>query len=169
MNRVHLTAWMAAVAVGLLGCEYDLDTAAFEPLAREAGPGYHIVEPIDQIDWRDGPVGLPPGSEFAVLEGDPAEPEIFTMYLRLPDGYVIPPHWHPNVERVTVLRGTFHLGHGSRFDADATQALPAGSYTSMPAGMEHFAFAEGETMLQLTSIGPWEIEYIDPADDPRLE
>jgi hypothetical protein len=33
--------------------------------------------------------------------------------------------------------------------------------------MHHFAWAEGETELQISSIGPWGITYLNPADDPR--
>jgi hypothetical protein len=60
-----------------------------------------------------------------------------------------------------------NLGTGNRFDAAATKALPAGTYSSMPPKMTHFAWMTGETVLQLTSIGPWEVIYVDPADDPR--
>ena len=76
-------------------------------------------------------------------------------------------HWHPNVERVTVLSGTFHLGHGEVVDMDKVESLEPGSYTSMPPGMRHFAIAEGETIVQLTTVGPWEIHYVNPDDDPR--
>lgn len=34
--------------------------------------------------------------------------------------------------------------------------------------MVHYAYADGETIVQLNSIGPWDIEYVDAADDPRL-
>ncbi len=30
------------------------------------------------------------------------------------------------------------------------------------AGIVHYAIAEGETVIQLTSVGPWIINYIDP-------
>lgn len=131
------------------------------------GPERQILIPAEEVAWRPGPASLPAGSEYAVLEGDPGESGMFVMRLRLPDGFIIPPHTHPNVERVTVVSGVFNLGHGARFSRDHTARLPAGSFTSMPPGMQHFAVAEGETVIQLTSIGPWEINYINPADDPR--
>lgn len=86
----------------------------------------------------------------------------------MPDGFQIAPHWHPNVERVTVISGTFRLGHGEELDSQAATPLEPGSYVSMPPGMRHFAIAEGETIIQLTSIGPWIINYVNPADDPRI-
>ena len=121
----------------------------------------------DQITWKEGPASLPAGAKFAVLEGDPAKTGFFTLRLRLPDGYRIPPHWHPKVEHVTVLSGTFNLGMGRAFDQKATQELPAGTFGFWPAGMNHFAWAKGETVVQLHGFGPWAINYINPADDPR--
>lgn len=135
--------------------------------ALKLGPDHHITHGADQIPWKDGPRSLERGAQMAVLEGDPSKRELFTMRLKLPDGYRIAPHWHPNYERVTVPSGTFRLGHGDRFDAAAAEPLDAGSYTTMPPKMRHFAIAEGETIIQLTSVGPWKINYVNPDDDPR--
>ncbi len=142
-------------------------TVALDRAAPEFGPEKHIFVPVDDIEWAPGPASLADGSEYAVLEGDPEAEGLFVMRLKLPDGFQIQPHTHPNFERVTVISGTFNLGMGEQFDADAAHTLKAGSFTSMPPGMVHFAHAEGETVVQLTSIGPWEIHYINPEDDPR--
>ncbi|HSP58926.1 MAG TPA: cupin domain-containing protein, partial [Halomonas sp.] len=91
----------------------------------------------------------------------------FTMRLRLEDGYEIKPHIHPAYERVTVLSGTLHFAHGEEYDAEATQALSEGGYAIMAPGEPMFGYAEGETVFQLHGEGPWGIEYIVPADDPR--
>ncbi|MFW6076903.1 MAG: cupin domain-containing protein [Hyphomicrobiales bacterium] len=131
------------------------------------GPQQHIAYTPGQMQWEDGPASLPPGCEWVVLEGDPSEPGMFAMRLRFPDGYRIPPHWHPNYERINVISGTFHLGMGGMFDEDALERFEAGSYTVMPSRMRHFVVAEGETVIQITTVGPWEINYVNPADDPR--
>ena len=136
-------------------------------LIRDVGPEKALIYPPGAVEWQPGPASLEPGAEFAVLEGDPAEVGVFTLRIRMPDGYVINPHWHPGVERLTVLSGTFRLGHGDVLDSAAAQPLPAGSHFSMPPGMRHYAVTEGETVVQLSSIGPWEINYVNPADDPR--
>jgi len=49
----------------------------------------------------------------------------------------------------------------------ASPALPAGTYSSMAPKMTHFAYMTGETILQLSTIGPWTITYVHPEDDPR--
>jgi quercetin dioxygenase-like cupin family protein len=63
------------------------------------------------------PAFLPPGAQLAVLEGDPtATKGDFTIRLKMPNGYRIPPHWHPNRENATVLSGNFKVGMGDAFD-----------------------------------------------------
>lgn len=121
----------------------------------------------DQLKWQEGPPSLPKGAMIAALEGDPTKEGPFTFRAKLPDGYRIPPHTHPKVERVTVISGTFHLGMGEKFDESAAKKLPAGTYGYWPAGMKHFAFAEGETIIQLHGTGPWSIQYVNSEDDPR--
>ena len=125
------------------------------------------IHTLESIPWRDGPASLPPGAKLAVLEGDPSKEGFFTMRLRLPDGYQIPPHTHPKVEHIAVISGTFQFGMGEKFDKSATRAMPAGTFGYWPAGMKHFVWADGETVVQLHGYGPWKIVYLNPEDDPR--
>jgi quercetin dioxygenase-like cupin family protein len=106
---------------------------------------------------------------IAVLEGDPSKEGPFVFRVKVPDGYRIPPHTHPKPERVTVISGTFHLGMGETFDEKKGTALPAGTYGQWPAGMKHFVWVKGETVVQFHGSGPWVIEYLDPRDDPRKQ
>jgi quercetin dioxygenase-like cupin family protein len=115
----------------------------------------------------DGPPSLPPGAKVAVLEGDPSKPGPFVMRAKFPDGYKIPPHTHPQTERLTVLSGSLRLGMGEKFDVKHAAELTAGTYAALPPGMKHFAWAEGETVIQVHGVGPWTIDYLNPADDPR--
>jgi len=120
-----------------------------------------------EIQWREGPPSLPKGVQMAVLEGDPAQPGLFTLRFRFPDGFRVAPHRHTQTEHATVISGVLHLGMGERFDRETARALGAGSFGFWPAGTPHFAWAEGETILQLQGLGPWTITYVNPADDPR--
>lgn len=151
---------LAVALVLVLGAARDDRPGAQSAHAR------HSVTLPDDVKWEDSPA-LPPGAKVAILEGDPTKEGYFAMRARLPDGYRIPPHFHPGHERVTVLSGTFHLGQGDKFDKSATKALPAGSYSTMEPGMHHFAWASGDTVLQINTLGPWGITYVNPADDPR--
>jgi len=121
----------------------------------------------DDIQWMDGPPSLPKGAKIAVLEGDPAKEGPFVFRVKVPDGYRIPPHTHPKTERVTVISGTFHIGMGNTFDANAARAMPAGTYGHWAPGMKHFVWVKGETIIQFHGDGPWTINYVNPADDPR--
>ncbi len=135
------------------------------PVASENSRKWLIATP-GKIIWRPTNL-LPPGVQIAVLEGDPSKPGFFTMRLKVPNGYRFPAHWHSDTERVTVLSGTLYLGMGDGSNQAATVPLTAGTYSSMPAKTQHFARTEGETILQLSSLGPWTINYVKPSDDPR--
>lgn len=135
----------------------------------QAGASHAIVALPDQITWGPGPASLPPGAKAAVLEGNPGEPGPFTMRVLLPDRYRIPPHFHPAVEHVTVVKGTFKVGMGEKFDAVAMTSLPAGAFAALEPETRHFAESRGETIVQLHGTGPWRITYVNPADDPRKQ
>jgi hypothetical protein len=126
-----------------------------------------VLNTPDKIGWKAGPPSLPKGAQIAVLEGDPAKEGPFVFRVKVPDGYRIPPHTHPKTERVTVLSGTFNIGMGEKFDADITNAMPAGSYGYWKEGMKHFVWTKGETVVQFHGMGPWSIKYVNPDDDPR--
>lgn len=117
----------------------------------------------DDVTWAPGPPSLPKGASIAVLEGDPTQEGPFVFRVKAPDGYRIPLHTHPKTERVTVISGTFHLAMGDM----PAQAMPAGTYGHWPAGMKHHVWVEGETVVQFHGEGPWTINYVNPADDPR--
>lgn len=127
-----------------------------------------VVVPSDSIEWGPGPASIEEGAEAAVLYGNPSAEELFALRLKLPDGYHIAPHNHPRPEIVTILSGTIHLGHGESADRTATEPLATGSFFAFEPGMTHYVYAEGETVIQLNSMGPWAIEYVNDDDDPRM-
>ena len=132
----------------------------------EAAP-QHVVLTPDQLKWSDQmPPGLPAGGQMAVLEGDPAK-GAFTVRLKAPANFVIKPHFHSAGEHITVIEGTFYVGSGDTFEKTKATALPAGGFTAMPAGMRHFAFNDQPCVIQIHSDGPFDITYVNAADDPR--
>lgn len=120
-----------------------------------------------EIQWVDAPPALPAGAKIAVLDGDPNKKGPFTVRLQTPAGYKIQPHTHPTAERITVISGSFHLGMGDKFDQTAGREMSSGGFAVMPAGMKHFAWNDAEAIVQIHSEGPFEIKYVNPADDPR--
>ena len=127
----------------------------------------HVIVRPDAVKWGPAPPGLPAGAQAAVLLGDPGKAAPYVLRVKLPAGYKVPPHWHSTDENVTVIQGTLMVGKGEKFTADAAEALPTGSFMRMPKEMRHFAFAKGETILQVHGIGPFDIHYVNAADDPR--
>ena len=126
----------------------------------------HVMVRPDDVKWGPGPPGLPAGAKAAVISGDPSKAVPYVIRAKLPDGYKVPPHWHSTDENVTVIKGTLMMGKGEKFNDDA-EALPAGSFMRMPKERRHFAWAKGETIIQVHGIGPFDITYVNADDDPR--
>jgi quercetin dioxygenase-like cupin family protein len=135
--------------------------------AEETQSGDMRLYPAPSIEWKAGPAALPPGAKMAVLEGDLTKESPFVVRFQFPDGYHVPPHTHPKTERVTIISGILYLATGEALDRNSAKKLSAGSFGYWPAGMKHTAWSEGETVIQLHGIGPWQINYVNPADDPR--
>ena len=119
-----------------------------------------------EMQWKAGPATLPTRAQIVVLDGDPTKPGPFTIRLKIPPGYQIPPHTHPAAaERITVISGTVRLGIGEKFDGSGGRELKAGDFAVVPAGVPHFASASSEAVLQIHSEGPFERKFVDPAHD----
>jgi quercetin dioxygenase-like cupin family protein len=120
------------------------------------------------LKWEAVP-SLPKGAQIAVIEGSMSQAAPFTIRLKFPANYRIPPHHHPAVERVTVLSGTFNMGIGEKFDQKATHSLPRGGVMIMQPKTPHFAWNKDEVVVQLHGTGPWGVTYVNPKDDPRKQ
>ena len=128
----------------------------------------HVLIENDRFEYLAGPASLAEGAEYAVLYGDPSGDGVFAMRLKLPDGFHIAPHFHGRPEIVTVISGTFRIGMGEEANPDEVTVLQPGGFFAYPPGMAHYAYAEGETVVQLNSTGPWTITYVRDEDDPRV-
>ncbi|MDO8267429.1 MAG: cupin domain-containing protein [Moraxellaceae bacterium] len=131
-----------------------------------ADVGTHRMITPGSLTWVDVP-SLPPGAKIAVLEGSMNEAVPFTVRIKVPANYKVPPHWHPTVERITVLSGTFYMGIGDKLNPATSTGLQPGSMMILQPETHHFAWTKEETTVQLHGTGPWGITYVDPANDPR--
>jgi uncharacterized RmlC-like cupin family protein len=136
--------------------------------ALAASPTPHNAFTPDTVPYGPAPAFLQPGAQLAVLEGDPTAPSgDFTIRLKMPAGYKIAPHWHPNRENVTVISGTLKVGMGDKFDESKMNAFPAGSFAYLDPDMHHYAMASGgEVIVQVHGLSPVQFNYVDPKDDP---
>jgi quercetin dioxygenase-like cupin family protein len=93
---------------------------------------------------------------------------LFVYRLKMPAGYRIPPHLHKASENVTVLSGLFFIGSGDKLDPAGGQELPAGAFLSVPPNHPHYAWVGGaETVVQVHGVGPTDLRFVNPEDDPR--
>lgn len=60
-----------------------------------------------------------------------------------------------------------NIGFGDEFDKGKIQALEAGAFYAGPANHAHFVWTSEETIARFTGIGPFDAQYVNPADDPR--
>ena len=157
MRRLKTTAFVAAVLIA--------SAAAGVALAQK--PADHVAIQASEMKWGAAPPSLPPGAEAVVLDGDPTKAAPFTVRLKFPDGYKVPPHWHPTDERVVVLSGTLSLGVGEKGDTSKMHSLTAGAFAKMPKDVRHYVAAKGATVIQVYGTGPFEVNYVNPNDDPR--
>lgn len=119
------------------------------------------------IQWGDAPPSLPKGAKIAVLHGDPGKPGPFTLRLRAPANYMIPPHTHTQTENLTVIAGTLFLGMGEKMDKAHAKPLNPGGFHYLPGQTAHYAFTKSATIVQVHGEGPFDINYLNPADDPQ--
>jgi quercetin dioxygenase-like cupin family protein len=132
-----------------------------------AGSASGISAKSAALKWMDGPPGLPSGSKFAVVSGDPGKEGTFVIRAKFPAGYAVPAHHHPTDERVAVLSGRLGYGMSDKLDKAKAKTLTAGHHVVMKADMNHWVFARSPTTIQVTGKGPFQIVYVNESDDPR--
>ncbi len=98
---------------------------------------------------------------MAVLQGDPAVAgRPYTIRLSCSSGTKVAPHWHPADENITVIKGDFAIGMGSRWNDASLQDAGTGGYAFTPARMNHFATCKSDAVLQIYGNGPFEINFV---------
>jgi quercetin dioxygenase-like cupin family protein len=132
-----------------------------------ASTSTHVLMQADQLKWGPAPPSLPAGAQAAIVDGDPTKAGAFVIRVKFPDGYAVPPHWHPTIENIVVLGGTLMVGMGEKLNKASMHSLTAGGYSKMPARTPHYVIVKGETTIQVHGMGPFQVTYVNPADDPR--
>ncbi|HWA14504.1 MAG TPA: cupin domain-containing protein [Burkholderiales bacterium] len=124
----------------------------------------------ETIKWAPNK-SAPYGMQVVVLYGDPAKPGPYVFRAKMPSGYKIPPHKHPDERNVTVLKGTYWSGVGERYNPMVMKEFQAGAFYITKANVPHFAWARTEVIIQEMGEGGQDhvIEYVNPDDDPRKQ
>ncbi|HTC95572.1 MAG TPA: cupin domain-containing protein [Terriglobales bacterium] len=154
--------YLVLALIALLCCAGQLLTTAAQSSSHEK----NAFTPAT-IPWGPAPPFVPAGAQLAVLEGNPgASSGDYTVRLKMPAGYRIAPHWHPQRENVTVISGTFKVGMGDTFDKNKMTAFLAGSFAFLDPDMHHYAMAGSEVVVQVHGTAPLQFNYVNPQDDP---
>jgi len=147
--RPHVSSFVtASILIGYI-------CLAQAPRGNNAEPAKIFTQ--STINWKD---------DMAVLSGDPSKPGPFVLRFKMLDAVVVPPHWHPEDENITVIDGVFLMGMGDKFDRSAMTEMPTGSFATMPKEMHHFVSCRGATTVQLHGMGPLVFKWVNPEDDP---
>ncbi|MGH8124367.1 MAG: cupin domain-containing protein [Rhodanobacteraceae bacterium] len=161
-SRWRLASILAFSAAFLMGAA----TAAQPPAADMS---HTALAPAD-LKWMPAPPVLPKGVQIAVLSGNPFAKGFATVRLKIPPHTVFAPHWHPTTERFSVLRGTLYVGMGDKVDKSRAKALPPMGFASVPARHHHWVYSgDQEVVIDLSFYGPFQIHYVNPADDPSRQ
>jgi quercetin dioxygenase-like cupin family protein len=148
-NGLLLAAFASAIVVASVA------------VAQNGAPEVVALTP-DEMKWQSQGVLAAPGLEQANLVGDRAKPGPYTIRIRFPKGYRIPPHTHPDAREVTILSGIYSTGYGERFDPANLKVLPAGSFYTEPANMPHYIEIKQDVVLQVSGTGPSGRKYVNP-------
>jgi len=152
-NRFVGVCWAViastALAVGLRGQDQ-----------KQSADTHNIVHARD-LKWTP----IMKGCDLAVVSGNPdAEGKPFVLHIRCTDGTIIPAHWHPTDEHLTVLAGTFLVGMGDKFDKTKLQPMNIGDFIITPHDMRHFAMVKGENIVLIHGLGPFRVNWVNPAE-----
>jgi ChrR-like protein with cupin domain len=155
MKITRFTLCVLALAFALVAASHEAPAGSMPD---------HVVVPFDSVKWQPSEF---PGLEMAVLQGDPSKAgEPFTIILKAPANFKFMPHWHPTDENVFVLQGKMGLGMGDKMD-DSGPEVGVGSYARVAAKAHHFAYSKEGAIFSIHAIGPFEVTFVNPKDDPR--
>ena len=120
----------------------------------------HVVH-AKEVPWEPCPPNLPQGCEIAALEGSPKSSDLFTIRFKIHGEFVMPAHTHPKDERVTVLQGKAYVAFGKGAKREEAKEFGPGDYYVNARNAIHTVWADPSTIIQITGIGPWEVNFVD--------
>ncbi|MFI4952318.1 MAG: cupin domain-containing protein [Burkholderiales bacterium] len=118
------------------------------------------------FQWAAAPPALPKGAKVAVLYGDPSSNGPYVLLLSMPSKYKLPFHWHSQAQYMTVISGTLYVASTETYDKKIAHAVKAGGFVYVPPQGQQFAFTKGKTVVEVQGVGPYDIKYTNPKDDP---
>ena len=160
---------MKAGAIGNLmrvSCTAFACSASFAVLA---DPPTDVMNIVREAEVKWVPSLVAPGVATAVISGNPANPgQPYVVRARFSPGTFSPPHFHPETRYIVVLRGTWWVGSGPKWDKEATTPVPAGSFVVHHPNKIHYDGAKNEeVVVQITGVGPSATIPVDESGQPK--
>ncbi len=129
--------------------------------AQQSGPAQRPVEshvvPLKKFSK------LAMDKRFETVSGDPAKAGApFVIRIHAEAGYIIMPHTHPEDENIVVVKGSWALGMGDRFNRDTLEPMEVGDYGFAGKKMAHFALSKSDTIIQVHGSGPFITQWVVP-------
>ena len=120
-------------------------------LAADLNPAAVAFTLPDKIEWKQ----TSPRSQQAVMAGDPSKPGIYVVIQKWLPGGMSHPHFHPNDRFITVLKGTWWVGTGTKYDPGSTVPMPAGTFVTHFGKQVHYDGAKDvDAVLLIVGEGP---------------
>jgi quercetin dioxygenase-like cupin family protein len=137
------------------------------PLAADPPGDVMRIVRAQEIRWTEDPTI--PGLSTAVVAGDPrVAGQPYVIRVRFAPGTMSPPHFHPEARYIIVLKGTWWVGAGPKWDREATTPLPAGTFVEHHPQQVHYDGAKTEAVeLQIMGVGPSAMIRVDETGKPR--
>jgi quercetin dioxygenase-like cupin family protein len=112
---------------------------------------FAITPESDTLKWGPAPAFMPPGTELAVLQGDPSKKNSDVM-IKFPAKSKIANHWHSSAERMVLTSGKLEV----TYEGQEPIVMTPGSYAYGPAKHKHEASCQSETpcILFIAFEGP---------------
>ena len=119
--------------------------------AAELNPAAVTYTLPDKIVWKPNV----PGSEQAVLAGDPTKPGLYVYMIKWLPGNMSIPHFHPNDRFIMVLKGPWWVGTGTKVDPASMVPMPTGTFVTHYGKQVHYDGArDGEAIVLISGEGP---------------
>jgi quercetin dioxygenase-like cupin family protein len=155
-RRTQLRNLAAGLALGL---------AVLGASAADDLPEGGVRITTDELVWKPGRV---PGHEIAALIGDSSKPGPYVERVKFPPNSISQAHSHPEARAYTIISGTWYVGYGDKFDPAKLKMLPAGSFYTEPANVNHFSqIKEDGVVVQIVGNGPTATRFFTPPAAPQ--
>ncbi len=106
---------------------------------------------------------FPKDQRFETVSGDPSKPgAIYVIRIHAEPGFITMPHTHPEDEHIVVVRGSWSVAMGDRYNRQVLEPMAIGSYVLVQKRMAHFGQAITDNIIHVYGVGPFTTHWVTP-------